>query len=54
MTTITKDQFNDAISVFEPDYIACIQEALEAAQYEKDEIHEVVMVGGSTRTPIVR
>ena len=54
VTTVTLGQFNDAISEFEQKYLSCIEVALNDAHMEKDEIDEVVMVGGSTRVPIVR
>ena len=53
-TTVTLDEFNEAIAEFEKKYISCIESALNDAHMDKDEINEVVMVGGSTRVPIVR
>ena len=53
-TTFTLAQFNGAIKGFEEEYIACIETALNDAFFDMDEISEVVMVGRSTRDPIIR
>ena len=51
---ISRDQFNDLIApVVKRTLLAC-RRALKDAGVEADEVLEVVMVGGSTRVPLVR
>ena len=54
---LTRQRFNELISVFRPRFIQCVEKALAdaaAVQVEISDISEVIMVGGSTRTPYVK
>ncbi|SKB89048.1 Fe-S protein assembly chaperone HscA [Daejeonella lutea] len=51
---ITKIKFEELISPKVEQTIKCCQNALADAGLKVDDIQEVVMVGGSTRTPIVK
>ncbi|WP_054179413.1 Fe-S protein assembly chaperone HscA [Trabulsiella odontotermitis] len=52
--TVTREQFNELIaSLVKRTLLAC-RRALKDAGVEADEVLEVVMVGGSTRVPLVR
>jgi molecular chaperone HscA len=53
-TELSVTQFNDLIKEYVKKTIASCRRALRDANIEKDEISEVVMVGGSTRVPLVR
>ena len=46
--------FNDMCSPIFDRCMEVLQEALERAQYSKDEIDEIILVGGSTRIPEVQ
>lgn len=52
--TLTKKNFENLIKPFVEKTIACCQKALDDAQLTKDKIDAVVMVGGSTRVPLVK
>ncbi len=52
--TLTKKNFEKLIKPFVEKTIACCQKALDDAQLTKDKIDAVVMVGGSTRVPLVK
>ena len=52
--TLTKKNFENLIKPFVKKTIACCQKALDDAQLTKDKIDAVVMVGGSTRVPLVK
>lgn len=51
---ITRDQFNDLIAPLVKRTLLACRRALKDAGVEADEVLEVVMVGGSTRVPLVR
>ena len=51
---ITKIKFEELITEKLQQTITCCQNALQDAGIAVSEIHEVVMVGGSTRTPMVK
>ena len=54
---LTREKFNELISVFRPRFIQCVAKALADAEVEGvdiTEVSEVIMVGGSTRTPYVQ
>jgi molecular chaperone HscA len=51
---ITKQQFNDLIQPLVQRTIAACANALQDAGLKKEQIDEVVMVGGSTRVPLVK
>ncbi|MEB4676670.1 Fe-S protein assembly chaperone HscA [Enterobacteriaceae bacterium G50] len=51
---ITREQFNDLISALVKRTLMACRRALKDAGVEADEVLEVVMVGGSTRVPLVR
>ena len=54
---LTREMFNELISVFRPRFIQCVEKALEDAKADAvdiTDISEVIMVGGSTRTPYVQ
>ena len=52
--TITRKQFDDLIEPLVKRTLAVCRRALKDAQIDFDEVSEVVMVGGSTRVPLVR
>ncbi len=52
--TLTKKSFEKMIAPFVEKTIACCQKALDDAKLTKDKIDAVVMVGGSTRVPLVK
>ena len=52
--TITRKQFEDLIEPLVKRTLAVCRRALKDAQIDFDEVSEVVMVGGSTRVPLVR
>jgi Fe-S protein assembly chaperone HscA len=51
---ITRDEFNSLISVIVERTLAPCKQALKDAKLSTEQIDEVVMVGGSTRIPLVR
>lgn len=51
---ITREQFNDLISALVKRTLLACRRALKDAGVEAQEVLEVVMVGGSTRVPLVR
>ncbi|HDR2843718.1 TPA: Fe-S protein assembly chaperone HscA [Enterobacter sichuanensis] len=51
---ITRDQFNELIAPLVKRTLLACRRALKDAGVEADEVLEVVMVGGSTRVPLVR
>ena len=51
---ITRDQFNDLIAPLVKRTLLACRRALKDAGVEASEVLEVVMVGGSTRVPLVR
>ncbi|MBB1201890.1 Fe-S protein assembly chaperone HscA [Enterobacteriaceae bacterium 89] len=51
---ITRDQFNELISALVKRTLLACRRALKDAGVEADEVKDVVMVGGSTRVPLVR
>ena len=52
--TISRKQFEDLIEPLIKRTLAVCRRALKDAQIDFDEVSEVVMVGGSTRVPLVR
>lgn len=52
--TISKAQFDDLISDLVKSTLRSCRRALKDADVEKEQVLEVVMVGGSTRVPLVR
>lgn len=53
-STLTKETFNSLISSLVKKTLRACGRSLKDAQIGKDEVLEVVMVGGSTRVPLVR
>ncbi|MCV5778986.1 Hsp70 family protein, partial [Escherichia coli] len=51
---ITRSQFNDLIAPLVKRTLMACRRALKDAGVEAQEVLEVVMVGGSTRVPLVR
>ena len=51
---VTREQFNDLISALVKRTLMACRRALKDAGVEAEEVLEVVMVGGSTRVPLVR
>ncbi|WP_109077263.1 Fe-S protein assembly chaperone HscA [Aggregatibacter kilianii] len=51
---ITREQFNELIQPLVKRSLLACRRALKDAGVEAEEVHEVVMVGGSTRVPYVR
>ncbi|MFH0264587.1 Fe-S protein assembly chaperone HscA [Vibrio rumoiensis] len=52
--TLTREQFNDLIQPLIKKTLMSCRRALKDAEVSADDVSEVVMVGGSTRTPLVR
>ncbi|MBK5074559.1 Fe-S protein assembly chaperone HscA [Budviciaceae bacterium CWB-B4] len=52
--TVTREQFDDLISSLVKKTLLACRRALKDASVSADEVLEVVMVGGSTRVPLVR
>ncbi|HTB52364.1 MAG TPA: Fe-S protein assembly chaperone HscA [Ferruginibacter sp.] len=52
--TITKDQFNELIKPLVDKTITCCTNALKDASLKAKDIDVIVMVGGSTRVPLVK
>lgn len=52
--TVTREQFEELISTLVKRTLLSCRRALKDAGVEADEVLEVVMVGGSTRVPLVR
>ena len=52
--SITKKEFEKIIQPFIDKTIQCCENALKDANFDKDGIDEIIMVGGSTRIPIVK
>jgi molecular chaperone HscA len=52
--TLTKKELNELISPFIQKTIQSCKDALQDASLKQEEIDEVVMVGGSTRVPVVK
>ncbi|HCH00973.1 MAG TPA: Fe-S protein assembly chaperone HscA [Vibrio sp.] len=52
--TLTREQFNDIIQPLVKKTLLSCRRALKDADVTAEDISEVVMVGGSTRTPLVR
>jgi molecular chaperone HscA len=52
--SITKQQFDEIIKPIIDKTIACCTSALKDAGAAKNKIDEIIMVGGSTRTPLVK
>jgi molecular chaperone HscA len=51
---ISKAQFNKIILILIERTIACCKKAMKDAGLQKNEIDEIIMVGGSTRVPLVK
>ncbi|MEJ5071739.1 Fe-S protein assembly chaperone HscA [Enterobacter ludwigii] len=51
---ITREQFNELISALVKRTLLACRRALKDADVENEEVKDVVMVGGSTRVPLVR
>ncbi|VFS63952.1 Hsc66 [Kluyvera cryocrescens] len=51
---VTREQFNELISALVKRTLLACRRALKDAGVEAEEVLEVVMVGGSTRVPLVR
>ncbi|TNV20162.1 Fe-S protein assembly chaperone HscA [Buttiauxella sp. B2] len=52
--SVTREQFNELIAALVKRTLLACRRALKDAAVEADEVLEVVMVGGSTRVPLVR
>ena len=52
--SISKDQFNELIQPLADRTIECCKKALKDAGLAKNDIDEVIMVGGSTRVPLIK
>ena len=46
---LTRDQFNECCKEYFDKLLPCVKKALELAKYKKEDIDDVVLVGGSTR-----
>jgi len=52
--TLTREQFNQMVEPLVKKTLLASRRALRDAGVTKDQVHDIVMVGGSTRVPIVR
>lgn len=52
--SITRTKYNSLIMPYIETTIKCVENALEDADLEKTDIHKIVLIGGSTYTPLVR
>ena len=52
--TFTKTQFDDMVAPLVKKTLLACRRTLRDADLSKDQVHDVVMVGGSTRMPIIR
>ncbi|RIY34661.1 Fe-S protein assembly chaperone HscA [Psittacicella gerlachiana] len=52
--TITRDHFNSLIEDYVKQTLLICRAVLKDAQVDKEEINEVILVGGSTRVPLVQ
>lgn len=52
--TLSRDEFDELIRPLVKKTLMSCRRALKDADVDTDEVHDVVMVGGSTRTPLVR
>lgn len=50
---ITRKEYNDIMSPFIEFTMTCVQNALEDADLDKEEIDKIILVGGGTYMPIV-
>ncbi|MCA8995642.1 MAG: Hsp70 family protein, partial [Planctomycetaceae bacterium] len=53
-TEITREQFNEAIRPLVDQTRECINQALQEANTPLDEVDRIILVGNSTRAPIIR
>ncbi len=51
--TLNRNQFNELVKPFIDRTIDCCKKAIKDADLSKDAIDEIIMVGGSTRVPLV-
>jgi molecular chaperone DnaK len=54
VATLTKSKFEQMIDTFVKDTLTPVKNALKDAGVSKDDIDEIIMVGGSTRIPLVK
>lgn len=52
--SVTREQFNELIKPFIKKALSSVKRTLRDAGFKADEVDNVVMVGGSTRVPLVR
>lgn len=52
--SLSKNEFDKLIEPFVNQTISCCKKALQDAQLSVEEIDEIIMVGGSTRVPLVK
>ena len=52
-TEVTRDEYESLIEPLLAKTLKCIDDALEDAKLQAQQIHKVVLVGGATRTPLV-
>jgi molecular chaperone DnaK len=53
-TEITREQFNEAIKPLVEESGKCIEQALSEAKVTVDDVDRIILVGGSTRAPVIR
>ncbi len=53
-STLTRTAFNEMVAPLVKKTLLACRRALRDANIDKDQVHDVVMVGGSTRVPVVR
>jgi len=52
--TLSRDKLNELCSSLLLLCMSCIENALESSDLQKNEINEIIMVGGATRMPLIR
>ena len=52
-TEVTRDEYESLIEPLLAKTLKCLDDALEDAKLQAQQIHKVVLVGGATRTPLV-
>lgn len=52
--SISLEEYNELISSYIKQTMECVENALEDADFEKEEINKIILVGGVTYTPLIR
>lgn len=51
---IDRSEYSNIIKPYVEDTMVCVENAIADSDLEKDEINEVILVGGATYTPLIR